>query len=163
MTTGRINQIATRKPTVVRHRHPTDESPGTCSPKAARDFSVNSFRAGSPVAALPYRSRRAREARSLPFIHYPKPRFRGRDSRSRPFKSFTRDQQPFPDPTLEPERWIACTAACDRNVHVAFIVGTTPGFRLSPNDQEVPGEASHQPRDRKFNSKSIPFDSRHHA
>jgi hypothetical protein len=99
-----------------------------------------------PIAA-PYsrrdRSRFGKRVHGSPhFVHYPFPRFRGRDSRSQPYKSLTLDQRCLSDLILLLELRCTCTMACDRDVRNALNVGTTPIFGLSPNDREVSGEAS---------------------
>lgn len=132
MTTGRINQIATRQPIEAlpsRRRESRDVHSISGS-----GFSRQVLRAGLPFTALSVRPTAAvgrlcqGVSASPPFDHHPTPRFRGRDSRSRSSKTFTRDQHFRSDLFLSLEPRQTCTMACGRNVPIAFNVGTTPCF-----------------------------------
>ncbi len=139
MTTGRINQIATRQPKAW-HRHPIDESPGTCMQSVLCRLgisppSVNSF----------IRSFVTQPLRRPPFAHHPAPRFRGRDSRSRSLKTFTRDQQPFRSPFLDGTAIHLHGGMRPQRSDSLPTSGQHPGFVcLSPNDLEVSGKAGYR-------------------
>ena len=116
MTTGRINQIALRRPNV-----PKQEERPRGRPRSRlidqREFNRQ---------FLPRNTKRRSSLKLRLFAHYPAPRFRGRDSRGRPIKDVTPDQlscrSDSPQLSPEPRDRLDATATFAEPQNV----GTTP-------------------------------------